>query len=423
MKYAMNLEMKGRACVVLGGGPVALRKVRTLVRAEADVTVVAPEAVLDLASLAMAGRVRWVRRGYEERDLDGASIVICATNDADVNARAAAAAKARGVLVNAPAQPELSDFTVPASFSRGRLLFTVSTDGGSPGLSRAIRRQLEALYPAAFGDWLETVAALREGARLSIPTMVHESNAVPGLTTRMVEKYMDRIMVSFEDSRASYHDPEKVVVTGTPVREEFLYTRRQAAREKLGLDERPFVVSCWGSLGAREMNKMIAEFMRCEQEAGEPFQHLHATGSFGWRWMPEYVKDLGVDLEKHPSIDMREYIFNMPTCMAAADLIICRAGAATISEVCASALPCIMVPSPNVTNNHQEKNAMVLQGRGAAVVVPEAGCSGKLLFDTATEILTDPARTKSMRQAASSLAVVDSAQRIYETALELIQSR
>ena len=77
--------------------------------------------------------------------------------------------------------------------------------------------------------------ALREGARLSIPTMVHESNAVPGLTTRMVEKYMDRIMVSFEDSRSSYHDPNKVVVTGTPVREEFLYTRRQAAREQLGV--------------------------------------------------------------------------------------------------------------------------------------------------------------------------------------------
>ena len=265
--------------------------------------------------------------------------------------------------------------------------------------------------------------ALKMGAKLGIPTCVHESNAVPGLTTKLVARTASRVMVSFESSREHYPEPEKVLLTGTPVREEFLYTRRQAAREKLGLDERPFVVSCWGSLGAREMNKMIAEFMRCEQEAGEPFQHLHATGSFGWRWMPEYVKDLGVDLEKHPSIDMREYIFNMPTCMAAADLIICRAGAATISEVCASALPCIMVPSPNVTNNHQEKNAMVLQGRGAAVVVPEAGCSGKLLFDTATEILTDPARTKSMRQAASSLAVVDSAQRIYETALELIQSR
>ena len=173
------------------------------------------------------------------------------------------------------------------------------------------------------------------------------------------------------------------------------------------------------------MNKKIAELHEVRGRRPEtPYrQHLHATGSFGWRWMPQYVKDLGLDLSKHPAIDMREYIFNMPTAMAAADLIICRAGAATISEVCASALPCIMVPSPNVTNNHQEKNAMILQGRGAAVVVPEAGCSGKLLFDTAREILADTERTKSMRQAASSLAVVDSAQRIYETALELIQSR
>ena len=265
--------------------------------------------------------------------------------------------------------------------------------------------------------------ALKMGAKLGIPTCVHESNAVPGLTTKLVARTASRVMVSFESSREHYPEPERVLLTGTPVREEFLYTRRQAAREKLGLDERPFVVSCWGSLGAREMNKKIAEFMKCEAEAGEPFQHLHATGSFGWRWMPQYVKDLGLDLSKHPAIDMREYIFNMPTAMAAADLIICRAGAATISEVCASALPCIMVPSPNVTNNHQEKNAMVLQGRGAAVVVPEAGCSGKLLFDTAREILADTERTKSMRQAASSLAVVDSAQRIYETALELIQSR
>ena len=265
--------------------------------------------------------------------------------------------------------------------------------------------------------------ALKMGGRLRIPTAVHESNAVPGLTTRMVEKNVTRIMVSFPESRGQYSDPDSVVVTGTPVRESFLYTNRAEARAALGLGDEPLIVSCWGSLGAREMNKKIAEFMKCEAEAGEPFQHLHATGSFGWRWMPQYVKDLGLDLEKYPAIDMREYIFNMPTAMAAADLIICRAGAATISEVCASALPCIMVPSPNVTNNHQEKNAMVLQGRGAAVVVPETGCSGKLLFDTAREILADTERTKSMRQAASSLAVVDSAQRIYETALELIQSR
>ena len=159
MKYAMNLEMKDRRCVVLGGGPVALRKVRRLVRAEAAVTVVAPVAVMELAELALTERIAWQKRGYEESDLDGAFLVVCATDDAAV---AAQAAKKRGMLVNAPAQPSLSDFTVPASLSRGKLLFTISTDGGSPALSRAIRQQLEALYPKSFGDWLEIVAALRE---------------------------------------------------------------------------------------------------------------------------------------------------------------------------------------------------------------------------------------------------------------------
>lgn len=95
--------------------------------------------------------------------------------------------------------------------------------------------------------------------------------------------------------------------------------------------------------------------MKCECEDNTPFHHIHATGSFGWRWMPDYVREQGVDLAAQPRIEMREYIYDMPQVLAAADLIICRAGAATIAEVCASGTPCIMVPSPNVTGNHQEK--------------------------------------------------------------------
>ncbi|MGM9557440.1 MAG: undecaprenyldiphospho-muramoylpentapeptide beta-N-acetylglucosaminyltransferase [Oscillospiraceae bacterium] len=264
--------------------------------------------------------------------------------------------------------------------------------------------------------------ALREGARLQIPTAVHESNAVPGLTTRMVEKRVSRVMVSFEESRERYTDPSRVVVTGTPVREQFLYTSREEARRALKLDERPLVVSYWGSLGAREMNKKIAQFMKREIEAGEPFQHIHATGSFGWRWMPEYVKELGVDLAAHPSVQMQEYIYDMPVVMAAADLVICRAGAATISEVCASGTPCVMVPSPNVTDNHQEKNALALSKTGAAVLVREAECDGKMLFDTAKKILDEPDRLRTMRAAASNTAVVDAAERIYRTAIELAKA-
>ena len=115
--------------------------------------------------------------------------------------------------------------------------------------------------------------ALKMGAKLGIPTCVHESNAVPGLTTKLVARTASRVMVSFESSREHYPEPERVLLTGTPVREEFLFAKRQEARQALGLGDEPLVVSCWGSLGAREMNKKIAQFMKCECEDNTPFHH------------------------------------------------------------------------------------------------------------------------------------------------------
>ena len=184
------------------------------------------------------------------------------------------------------------------------------------------------------------------------------------------------------------------------------------------MGEELLIVSAWGSLGAREMNKKIARFLVREAQDGL-FSHVHATGSYGWRWMPEYVKEQGLDLSQYPQLDMREYIFNMPQLMAAADLVICRAGAATLSEVCASGTPCIMVPSPNVTDNHQEKNARVLEHHGAAVVLREDDCDGDRLYETAKELLSDAEKLRAMRMAAGKLAVVDSAERIYGVIREL----
>lgn len=260
--------------------------------------------------------------------------------------------------------------------------------------------------------------ALSQGAKLGIPTLVHESNAIPGLATRMVAEKVDRIMVSFEACRNAYDHPEKVVVTGTPVREEFLYQTKAAAREKLGLDDTPLVVSCWGSLGAREMNKKIADFMVLAAKDGT-FRHIHATGSYGWRWMPDFVREKGLDLTKTPLIDMREYIYDMPTVMAAADLVICRAGAATISEVTVSGTPAIIVPSPNVVGHHQEKNAQVLGDCGAALVMQENDCTGASLFAAARELLQAPERQQEMRKHLAEIAVVDATERIYTNIMEL----
>ena len=185
------------------------------------------------------------------------------------------------------------------------------------------------------------------------------------------------------------------------------------------MDERPLVVSYWGSLGAREMNKKIARFMALEARDGTPFQHIHATGSFGWKWMPDYVLEQGVELEQYPAIDMREYIYDMPTVMAAADLVICRAGASTIAETAAAGKPAIFVPSPNVTDNHQEKNARILEEHGAAVVLRETECDGERLYEAVKELLGDRERLSGMEKAVQSMAVPDSAEKIYGIILEL----
>ena len=259
---------------------------------------------------------------------------------------------------------------------------------------------------------------LRQGAKHGIPTALHESNAVPGLTTKLVMDKVDRVMVSFEESRASYPNPDRVRVVGMPVQKAFFDADRAQARAAMGLDDRPLVVSFWGSLGAREMNKKIAQFMVRNAAAGVPFRHIHATGSYGWRWMPDYVGEQG--LEPADGIEMREYIYDMPTVMAAADLVICRAGASTIAEIAAAGKPAVFVPSPNVTDNHQEKNARILESHGGAVVLRENDCSGESLFETVQSLLGDAARLEAMGRAVQSLAVRDSAEKICSLLYELL---
>ncbi len=254
--------------------------------------------------------------------------------------------------------------------------------------------------------------ALYAGSLLKIPTCVHESNAVPGLTTKMAANRADRVLVSFEESVPYYRDREKVEVVGMPVRKEFILTEKEAAKRQLGLDERPVVVSAFGSLGARQMNFAVADMFCLEQGDGYPFQHIHATGSFGWEWMPQHVASLGVTLDANASIDMREYIYNMPTVMAAADVIISRAGASTCNEIGASGTPCILIPSPNVTNNHQEKNARILESHGAALVFTEEQCSGQTLYNAVSQLLSDHERRKTMSCAVREMVVLDSAERI-----------
>lgn len=254
--------------------------------------------------------------------------------------------------------------------------------------------------------------ALMAAKMLKIPTCVHEANAMPGLTTRLVADWVDKVLVCFPESAGYYRHPERVEVVGMPVRQEFIFTKKSEARKELGLDSRPVVVSAFGSQGAKAMNEMVAKLFKLEQNAGFPFKHIHAVGSYGWEWMPDYVAQQGVNLKDTPNICMQEYIYNMPTVMAAADVFISRAGASSCNEIAASGTPCILIPSPNVTDNHQEKNARALQSQGAAEVILEKDCTAQVLFQQICALLEDKERYSAMEKALYSVSVPDSAERL-----------
>ena len=262
--------------------------------------------------------------------------------------------------------------------------------------------------------------ALMAGSMMKIPTCVHESNALPGLTTRMLASRVDRTLICFPESAAQYKEPKKLIAVGMPIRQEFVRPDRLKARKELGIgEEELLVVSAFGSLGATRMNEITAELFALEKRDGFPFRHIHATGKWGWEWMADRALGLGVDLSKCPSIDMREYIYNMSTVMAAADVIIGRSGASTCNEIAATGLPTILIPSPNVTDNHQEKNARVLVDKGGAVMILEADSSAEAVYAQIKQLLSDGGRRDAMRTALQKNMILDSAERICDILDEL----
>lgn len=265
--------------------------------------------------------------------------------------------------------------------------------------------------------------ALMAASLMKIPTCVHESNAMPGLTTRLIADRVDRVLVCFPESAKHYRHPEKVEVVGMPVRRAFIYTKKEEARQELKLDERPLVLSAFGSQGAKAMNEVVAELFALEKADDYPYQHIHAVGSYGWDWMPDLVRSKGVDVGKETDIRIYEYLHNMPTVMAAADVIISRAGASSCNEIAASGTPCILIPSPNVTDNHQEKNARALADQGGAVLLLESECTPKRLYEEIRSLLSDGQRRGKMRKALQEMVVLDSAERLCSIIADLARKK
>lgn len=258
---------------------------------------------------------------------------------------------------------------------------------------------------------------LRKAAQKGVPIIIHEQNAFPGVTTKMLSKYAKCVMLAVEDAKNHLGDVHWEV-TGNPLRAEVLSYDRDRARKELGLDERPLVLSFGGSLGARAINEAMIPLLVQSGKDGK-IQHIHAYGQYG-KWLPGKVEEQGIKISDCKNLDIREYINDMPRVLAAADLVICRAGAITLSELQAQGKPSILIPSPNVAENHQYHNAMALVNRNAASVIEEKDLTGETLASMAQELLSDMNKLKKIGENAKKMAILDSTDRIYSIVKQVI---
>ncbi len=253
-------------------------------------------------------------------------------------------------------------------------------------------------------------------AKKGIPTLIHESNAFPGVTNRLLEKYVNYVAISFKDAEKYFKNKNKLVLTGNPVRDELLKSERDNVVSDLGIVEgKPVIVAMGGSRGARKINETIADMLN-NYFKGE-FNLIFATGEAQFDDINRTIK---VDDKYNDMVKVVPYIYNVDQVYVASDLMICRAGAITISELQVMGIPSILIPSPYVTANHQEHNARSLEKDGGAVVILENELNADLLYKQICSLISNKDVLKKMAKSASKNSVTDSVEKIYHLIKEII---
>lgn len=287
------------------------------------------------------------------------------------------------------------------------------------GASNAARKLLLQLKPdvvVGTGGYV-SAPVLSQAAKLGIKCCIHEQNAFAGKTNKMLAPKVDAVMLAMPEAAKFIKPKNEPIIVGNPVRQSIIDMKKDEARQQLGLDERRVILSFGGSLGARRINETVADVIAAHWQSGK-YVHYHATGKYGTELMPALLKEKGVDMTAE-NLRITEYIDNMDLLMAAADLVICRAGAITVSELAVQGKPAILIPSPNVAENHQFYNAMTLVGRDAAELIEEKDLTGGLLAERTLALIGDEARLQQMHENSLAGAIFDVNERMYKVIMGL----
>ncbi|MEE0946297.1 MAG: undecaprenyldiphospho-muramoylpentapeptide beta-N-acetylglucosaminyltransferase [Acutalibacteraceae bacterium] len=303
------------------------------------------------------------------------------------------------------------------SLSPSGIIHNVKTVAYVMSSSVKVRKLLKELKPdvvVGTGGYVSG-PVLSEAVKLGIKTAIHEQNAFPGVTNKMLSQKVDRVMLAMPEAESRMKFKNNPYLTGNPVRKELTEISKTEAKAKLGFDERPVLLSFGGSLGAEKINNAAVTIIKELSSKGE-FYHIHGTGKSGY----ETVKNsLGGLIEKE-TVDVREYIKDMDVCMAAADLIICRAGAITLSELAVCRKPSILIPSPYVAENHQYHNAFTLKNAGAAEIIEEKDLTNEKIIETVDKLICNKEKLRDMSKNADKVAIDDSKERIYNIIMDLL---
>ena len=249
---------------------------------------------------------------------------------------------------------------------------------------------------------------------MKIPTLIHEQNVFPGLTNRILSRFVDIVAVNFKETEKYLKHAKKIVHTGNPIKKEFMNSIKKEGALNNRKNSRPLVVIFGGSRGAENINKSVVELIlnygnQCK------FDIIFATGTAHYE---EIAKKLENKIPQN--IQVVPYIYDMAKIMASADLAVCRAGAITLSELTVMGVPSILIPSPYVADNHQEYNARTLEREGACVVILEKDLNGKILYEQIKDLLTNKTHLNKMRTNAKRLGIVNAGEKIWELMEELL---
>lgn len=290
--------------------------------------------------------------------------------------------------------------------------------------SRAAKKIIRDFQPdvaIGFGGYVSG-PVIREAHKLGVPTAIHEQNAFPGITNKALAKEVDLVMLTSEDAEKRMDCKNAPIITGLPVREEMIRANRDECRKKLGIpDDKLLILSMGGSLGADTINEAMIDLIAAKKDDGDCY-YIHSMGQYGL-YVPERLKEKGVDVDSRKDIDVREYISDMEVCMPAADIVICRSGASSLYEIRALGKASILIPSPNVAENHQYYNAMELVNNHAALIIEEKDLTGEKLLEMVNSLVHNPDELHEMEKNAKSMAILDAADRIADHLLELAKTK